>query len=184
MPSSISRALLLFTFAGGLASAAPAVAQEEWLPPPHVRPAPEMRALFDEATGRSPTVRGLVNWLEILDVTVYVRTQDVMPRGLLGRAALLSVNGSHRYIVIDVASQRTAIETISTLGHELFHAIEIAREPSIVDPRTLGEFFERAGRETGDADGRRTFETQAAAATGTRVRRELLAWNTRHSNGT
>jgi hypothetical protein len=184
MPRSLRRSFMLFSLAGLLAGAAPATAQEEWLAPPHVRPEAELRALFDEATGRSPTVRGLVNWLETLDVTVYIRTRATLPAGLDGRLALLSANGTHRYVVIDLASGRSAISQISTLGHELRHAIEIANEPSIVNRDSFGAYYARVGKQTGDSDGRLTFETQEAAATGKRVRRELLAWSTRNSNGT
>ena len=60
---------------------------------------------------------------------------------------------------------------MATLGHELLHAVEIAGEPSIVDALT------------GDAAGRRTFETEAAADAGQRVRRELLKNSTRSANG-
>ena len=69
---------------------------------------------------------------------------------------------------------------MATLGHELFHAIEIAEEPSAVSPQTLADLYSRIGRQTGDDSGRRTFETAAA---GVRARRQLLT-STRHGNGT
>lgn len=184
MPWSLRRSLVLFLLAGLLAPSAPAAAQEGWPAPPHVRPEADLRELFDEATGRSPTVRGLVNWLETLDVTVYIRARTTLPADLDGRLALLSANGAHRYVVIDLATGRSSISQISTLGHELRHAIEIANEPSIVNRDSFGAYYARVGTQTGDTDGRRTFETREAAATGTRVRRELLAWSTRNNNGT
>jgi hypothetical protein len=184
MPGSLRRSLVLFSLTGLLTSAAPAAAQQDWLAPPHVRPEADLRELFDEATARSPTVRGLVNWLETLDVTVYIRARTTLPAGLDGRLALLSVSGAHRYVVIELATGRSSISQISTLGHELRHAIEIANEPSIVNRQSFGAYYARVGKQTGDSDGRQTFETQEAAATGLRVRRELLAWSTRNSNGT
>ncbi len=184
MPWSPRRSLALFSLTGLLTSAAPAAAQQDRLEPPHVRPETDLRELFDEATARSPTVRGLVNWLETLDVTVYIRMRATLPAGLDGRLALLSANGAHRSVVIDLATGRSSISQISTLGHELRHAVEIANEPSIVNRDSFGAYYARVGRQTGDADGRQTFETQEAAATGTRVRRELLAWSTRNSHGT
>ena len=62
---------------------------------------------------------------------------------------------------------------MTTLGHELFHAIEIAEEPSAVSPDTLADLYARIGRKTGDRSGLRTFETEAAAAAGLRARRQL-----------
>jgi hypothetical protein len=62
---------------------------------------------------------------------------------------------------------------MATLGHELFHAIEIAEEPSVVSADTLADLYARIGRKTGDSAGHRTFETEAAAAAGLRARRQL-----------
>ena len=41
---------------------------------------------------------------------------------------------------------------MATLGHELFHAIEIAEEPAVVNPVTLADFYSRIGIETSDSD--------------------------------
>jgi hypothetical protein len=72
---------------------------------------------------------------------------------------------------------------MATLGHELFHAIEIAEESSVVNAETLAAFYTRIGVKTGDTGGLRTFETEAAAAAGLRARRQLLT-STRNGNGT
>ena len=72
---------------------------------------------------------------------------------------------------------------MATLGHELYHALEIAREPSIVDGRTLAAHYRRIGEQQGDTIGRMTFETAAAFEAGRRARRELLVNRTRSANG-
>ena len=36
---------------------------------------------------------------------------------------------------------------MATQGHELYHALEIACEPSIVDARTLARFYARVRQE-------------------------------------
>jgi len=69
---------------------------------------------------------------------------------------------------------------MATLGHELYHALEIAQEPSIVDARTLAAFYRRHGIETGGIAGRQTFETEGAEQAGRQARRELTD-NTRHT---
>jgi hypothetical protein len=180
----IRRRLLAFASAGVLAAGTPALTQDAWHPPPHVRPEPQLRDVIEDAMSRSPALRGLADLLEARDVTVYIRTRAQLPTGLEGRAALLAVHGGHRYLVIELACGRSAVMQMTTLGHELFHAVEIANEPSIVDARTLVAYYARVGTLTGDIDGKRTFETQAAADVGTRVRRELLTSGTRISNGT
>ena len=82
-----------------------------------------------------------------------------------------------RYRVDESIHQRT------TLGHELFHAIEIAEEPSAVNAESVADLYARIGSKTSDSRGMRTFETEAAIAAGLRARRQLLS-TTRHGNGT
>ena len=67
--------------------------------------------------------------------------------------------------------------------HVVYHALEIAREPSIVDVRSLAAHYRRIGEQQGDAIGRLTFETEAAFEAGRRTRRELLVNRTRSANG-
>jgi len=132
---------------------------------------------------RSPAIRDSIDRLQELDVTVYIRTKPFRQLDLDGRVALLSTVGSHRYLVIELACGRSELIQMTTLGHELFHAIEIAQEPSVVNAETLAAFYSRIGVRTGDSGGCRTFETEAAAAAGLRARRQLLN-STRHGNGT
>jgi hypothetical protein len=179
------RTLLAAATAGVLAIAAPARGQAvAGYPPPHVRPENSLRALFDEALRRSPTLRDVVDRLEEMDVTVYIRSHELGTAGLDGRVALLSVNGTHRYLVIELACGRSDLQAMATLGHELFHAGEIASEPSVVDAATMATYYARIGKLTGSEEGKRTYETHAAAVMGTRVRQELLTSSTRNSNGT
>jgi hypothetical protein len=160
-----------------LALAAPALAQ-----PPHVRGQDGLQSLIDEAARRSPAIQGWIDRLQTLDVTVYVRAR-ALALDLDGRIALLATAGSHRYLVIELACGRSEITQMTTLGHELFHAIEIAEQPSAVTPDTLADLYARIGFKTGDSMGQRTFETEAAAAAGLRARRQLLT-STRNGNGT
>jgi hypothetical protein len=156
----------------------PALAQDAAAQPPHVRGEGGMQRLIDGAARRSAAIRESIDRLQELDVTVYVRAKVLVHLELEGRVALLSTVGSHRYLVIELACGRPE----PTLGHELFHAIEIAEEPSVVSAETLAGFYSRIGTQTGDARGLRTFETEAAAAAGVRVRQQLLT--TRNGHGT
>ena len=150
---------------------------------PHVRGEAGTQRLIDDAARRSPAIREWIDRLQALDVTVYVRGKLFAQLDLDGRIALPATAGSHRYLVIELACGRSEITQMATLGHELFHAIEIAEEPTAVSPETLADLYSRIGRQTGDDSGRRTFETEAAAAAGVRARRQLLT-STRHGNGT
>jgi hypothetical protein len=183
MPTQARQTFAFFVFAL-LAAAAPALAQDAWQPRPHVRPDAGVRDLVEDATRRSPAIRELRDQLETLDVTVYIRTRAFTVAELEGRVAPLSSNGAHRYLVIELACARSELSQMTALGHELHHAVEIAREPSIVDARTLAAYYARVGIQIGDSDGKRTFETTAAAAAGTRVRRDVLTSRARNNNGT
>ena len=150
---------------------------------PHVRGENGIQRLIDEAASRSPSIREWIDRLQELDVVVYVRARPLPQLDLDGRVSLLSVVGTHRYLVIELACGRSELTQMTTLGHELFHAIEIAEEPAAVNAETLADLYSRIGRKTGDSGGVRTFETEAAAAAGLRARRQLLT-STRHGHGT
>ena len=158
------------------------VAPGDVTPAPHVRPERELRGLVADAARGSAAIRALIDRLEVLDVTVYVRVRAFMQTDLDGRVALLSVRDGHRYLVIELACARPRLSQMATLGHELYHAVEIADEPSIVDAHTLAAFYLRVGRRTDAWGGRQTFETEGAADAGLRARRELLTNSTRRVN--
>lgn len=162
----------------------PLIAQGEWTPAPHVRPERGVRSLVEEAARRSPLIRDLIERLEGLNVTVYIRTRLFATTGLDGHIALLSAVGSDRYLVIELSCERNGLTQMATLGHELFHATEIAAQPSIVDARTLAAFYTKIGTRTLDGIGRQSFETPAAAEAGQRARRELVTSGTRNGHGT
>jgi hypothetical protein len=192
-PRSEGIRIACFAFLALIAAAAPAIAQagandaaadDAWTPPRHVRPEHPVRELVEAAARRAPLIRDLVEQLEGLDVTVYIRARSFWQTDLEGQVALLASAHGHRYLIIELACGRLELTEMATLAHELFHALEIAREPSIVDTRTLAAFYARTGRQTSGMSGRLTFETTAAAEAGQRARRELLQNTTRHRNGT
>jgi hypothetical protein len=151
---------------------------------PHVRPETTMlRALTAQAATRSPIVHAMIDRLNHSDVVVYIRHRTFGPVMLDGRTGILSAVGQRRYLVIELACDRSELVQMATLGHELHHALEIAGEPSIVDPSTLARFYARIGIPSHPMGHAQTFETQAAADTGARVRHELLTTPARNANG-
>jgi hypothetical protein len=60
--------------------------------------------------------------------------------------------------------------TISIIGHELQHALEIAGAPNVYDESTMRKFYERIGVGRTDMHG---FDTEAARVAGDQVRLEL-----------
>jgi hypothetical protein len=174
---------LLVTTLSAVPHAAAREAPDPSLSAPHVRPINGLRSLVEEAAARSPEVRALLDRLEASDVIVYVRSRAFEDSELDGRVALLTVTNLQRYLVIEISCTKSTIVQMATLGHELYHALEIALEPSIVDARTLAAHYRRIGQQHGDSIGRLTFETEAAYEAGRRTRQELLGSRTRSANG-
>lgn len=174
MPSIRCR-LLAIVIAGTLQQAAPALAQDTPLPAPHLRPDPGLRSLVEDAAARSPSIRAAIDRIEAANVIVYVRMAMFRQVGLEGRVGMIAVVNGRRFLAIELACGRPEVVTMATLGHELHHAVEIADEPSIVDPRTLAAFYTTHGMQTSNAPGQLMFETEGAEAAGRRARREITA---------
>jgi len=142
--------------------------------PPHLRPDPALRPFVDESARRSPSIRALIDRLEATDVIVYVRMRVFNELSLEGHVGILTTAaGGQRYLMIELACGRPGVMTMATFGHELFHALEIAQQPSIVDAQTLAAFYKHHGIETGGIAGRLTFEPEGAEQAGRQARREL-----------
>lgn len=153
-------------------------------PIPHLRPeTPGLRALTARAAERSPIVRALLDQLDQSSVIVYLRQRVFGPALVDGHIGLLSRSGTHRFLIIELACDRSEITQMATLGHELHHALEIAGEPSVVDTATLMRFYTRVGSALQPMGITMTFETLAAADTGARVRHELIASPARSAHG-
>jgi hypothetical protein len=151
---------------------------------PHVRPeTATLRALTAQAAARSPLVQELIDQLDRSDVVVYIRHRAFGSVLLDGRIGILSAAGGRRYLVVELACDRSELVQMATLGHELHHALEIAAASSIIDSRTLAQFYARIGIPSHPMGHAQTFETQAAADMGIRVRHELLTTHARSANG-
>jgi hypothetical protein len=151
---------------------------------PHLRPeTPGLRSLTTQAAERSPIVRELIDRLDQSSVIVYLRHRVFGPVAVDGQTGLLSASGTHRFLVIELACDRSELTQMATLAHELHHALEIAGEPSVVDIPTLMRFYTRVGSRLQPIGVTMTFETRGAADTGARARHELLASQTRSGHG-
>ena len=151
---------------------------------PHLRPeTPGLRSLTTRAAERSPIVHELIDRLDQSSVIVYLRHRVFGPVAVDGQTGLLSASSTHRFLVIELACDRSELTQMATLAHELHHALEIAGEPSVVDVPSLMRFYTRVGSALQPMGVTRTFETQAAADTGARARHELLASSTRSAHG-
>jgi hypothetical protein len=146
----------------------------------HVRPT--MRGgqqLLDEDMNRSATVRALVERLERSDLIVYVQTRFFTSHSARGRLIFVSAAAGRRYVVVEVACGESWNTQLSTLGHELKHAVEIADAGWVHSPADMAAFYASAGMQIAFEAGHEAFETLAAQDAGQRVLRELADGNSR-----
>jgi len=76
--------------------------------------------------------------------------------------------GPNRMLRVVVDSDKTDIDTMALLGHELKHALEVLAEPSVRTGAGMFQLYRRNG-----AVQRETFETEEAIVAGNAVYREL-----------
>lgn len=125
-------------------------------------------ALADGAR-RSPTFAGLIAVINRSDVIVYIESSP-MPAAISGRMMLASTGTGARYVRIQVSDRLLPEDLISTIGHELQHAVEVAEHPEVRSDATLIALYRRIGA------GRSTlfkYDTDAAVQIGAQVRKEL-----------
>jgi len=178
LPVIVSGALLL---GPTTPAAAPAVAVND-VPVPYgamlndayrrVRAADNhIKRLLEEGVKRSVTFGDLVAAVNASDVIVYIQRVDRLGPTIAGQLMIVPVPNAQRYLRIQVLDHLSPEETISLIGHELRHALEVAAAPDVRDQQGLIELYERIGERGGMVH---TFDTRAAQNTGRRVRRELV----------
>jgi hypothetical protein len=123
-------------------------------------------------------LRALVDRLNTLNWIVFVHQGHCPTPSTLG--CLLGVVGTYDgapclRIMINTARPRHPDAYISTISHELQHALEVAEADDIHSALDLKNLFARIGHGGTRANGAAVFETAAAARVGTQVRRELRA---------
>ena len=140
----------------------------------HVRGlSPAARSLITEAARESATVRRLMDALETTDVVAYVEVPaDTWASAPLASLTLVGASARQRVVLIRVDRWAAATsERAPKVAHELQHALEVARDPTVHDALTLRRLYARIGWEAGDGQ----FETTAARDAEQRVRRERAA---------
>jgi len=133
----------------------------------------DIRRLIGDIAAKSTSFRALIERVDASDVIVYVRAHVLASQLLDGRIGFLGAHGGRRFFAIELACPRPRETQMTTLAHELQHAVEIANAPWVDDSRTLAAYYQRIGvRLAGDA-ATATYETDAAQRMGRRVRDEL-----------
>lgn len=139
---------------------------------PHVRASdPRVGRLIEEATRLSATFADLYSRLQDTDVILFVEPSRELRNNLSGRLVFISATPLARYLRAEIRADLPRTDMISTIAHEMQHALEIADTALVRDQGTMTLLYRHIGVE----EGGRVFETDRAQLVARKVRRELLA---------
>lgn len=129
--------------------------------------------VFRFAHDRSGSFGDLVATLDALDTVVYVEEGRCHHRELRACLVLMPTPGG-RHLLIRIDPRQQMRSVVAQLAHGLYHAVEIARTPGVIDEPSLRVFYETYG-ERACAAGEDCWETRAAVAFEALVNRETRA---------
>lgn len=137
---------------------------------------PELVTLLAEAADRSVTLRSVLDQLGRTQWRVFAHYGRCPLRAAV--ACLLHFVGDFRgqpylRILVDRWRLGSRDDQMASLAHELYHALEAAESPDVVDTPSLTTFFLRIGRVSARSGNVIAYETADAVRTGTLVLREL-----------
>jgi uncharacterized protein YjaZ len=105
---------------------------------------------------------------------VYLGCEPHIDGALAGRLTFVGDAGKYRYLRVAINPTLSANAIVASIAHELQHVVEVIEHPEVKGDSSLRTLYERIGQGT-RAGGVQGFETTAAMATTTQVRRELNA---------
>ena len=144
---------------------------------PRIRIEPDGRIerLIADGLEGSQTFRDVVDRLNRSDVVVYVHCQQDVTRREDGYLRFVVSAGGFRYLQAHIRYNTVRARQISLIGHELFHAVEVANAPAVIDVASFERQYARIGFVSRKAriGAGIAYDTDAAIRTGERILREL-----------
>ena len=130
--------------------------------------------IFEYALKRSASFGDLLATLETVDRVVYV-DEGTCHHGELRSCLQLMPTLGGRNILVRFDPRQPIRLAVMQLAHELYHALEVAREPDVVSEAGLRAFYERIGERSCANAFDDCFETRGAVAFEALVNRQLGA---------
>lgn len=133
--------------------------------------------IISEGIDASPTFRDVVNRLNRSDVVVYVRCQKDVSNREDGYLKFVGSAAGYRYLQAHIRYNTSRSHQIALIGHELFHAVEVADAPSVIDVSSFEREYARIGfiSRTFRVGGGVAYDTHAAIDVGEQILREVNA---------
>jgi hypothetical protein len=131
-----------------------------------------IKEVIEFAVNRSPSFVDLLATFESIDRVVYIEEGACHHRELRSCLQLLPTPGGN-YILVRIDPRQPTPAVVLQLAHELYHALEVGREPDVVDPDGLRVLYERIGERSCETNAADCFETRAAVTFERLVRRQL-----------
>jgi hypothetical protein len=125
---------------------------------------------LDEGRRHSGTLRGLLHEIGQSDLIVHIRVAPLRG-GTDGACQFVTAAGGARFVRITVRRGLPLDALTALLGHELMHAVEVARHALVRDQDSMRALYERIGERELNSY---RFDTRAAVDVGRRVRLDLL----------
>lgn len=130
--------------------------------------------MIDEAAQRSATFRRLVKAIEATDGIVYVEQGECAHCVPACLTLSITPTAGYRFLRVLVDGRQPDWEVMSSIGHELRHALEVLGETGLRSTEAIFLFYFREGTTMGE-----TFETDAAIRAGNAVKNEVVSFSKR-----
>lgn len=161
-------AVMALVVVAGAATAGPSS------PDPRLRPAEaSAQALVADAVSRSAVVRDLADRLRETNVVAYVRVGPCVEGERDSSIHFLGRSKYERFMVIKINETLSSDRQVALVGHELQHAVDMAKASWITEPFRMQQYFTLVGWKLGYPE--HGFETLSALQTERKVGQELAS---------
>lgn len=161
-------AVMALVVVAGAAAAGPSSSD------PRLRPAEaSAKALVEDAVSRSAIVRDLADGLRATDVVAYVRVGPCVEGERDSSIHFLGRSRYERFMVIKINDALPLDRQVALVGHELQHAVDMAKASWITDSFRMQQYFTLVGSKLAYPE--HGFETLSAMRTERNVGQELAA---------
>lgn len=133
-----------------------------------------LAATLDDAYRSSPVMRSLADELERSDLIVHiVALPPPLRPHFLGMMHFVQVAGGRRFLRLSVNERLGSDQRAAALGHELYHAVEVARARAVVGQASLGVLYRTIGEARPTGRPLECYETEQAIRAGEAVLAEV-----------